>query len=325
MQTTTEIPPPTGSSGPDNARSTLQPGAPEPEGEHELRRSVRIPDLFSSIMAARPAVNPNYFKVKAEGDRWIAKIMNLDDKTSAKNTRADFCLLCSMWVPNADEEALRTTLDWSYWIFFFDDQFDEGHLRNDPIAAREEIDRTIAIMEEGAVLYTPEQNPLRYVFQTCWQRLVKYASPEHQRRYKEQHKRYFDQVVTQVERSTRGDALSGDIDAYVDMRFQKGFFNIPLCKNACGYHQTSYLWSMMLYHIGKTWQVTIFGAGHRFRGMSTQQSVDKVGALINNCYKRWYTALAELPPYGKEIDSQVVTVMWILHMKLFPTYGRSSE
>jgi hypothetical protein len=43
------------------------------EPEEESKRSVRVPDLFSSIMASKPVVNPNYFKVKIEGDRWIAK------------------------------------------------------------------------------------------------------------------------------------------------------------------------------------------------------------------------------------------------------------
>lgn len=35
--------------------------------------SVRIPDLFGSIMASKPIVNPNYFAAKAKGDRWIEK------------------------------------------------------------------------------------------------------------------------------------------------------------------------------------------------------------------------------------------------------------
>lgn len=34
---------------------------------------VRVPDLFSSIMAVPPVVNPNYFAAKIKGDRWIAK------------------------------------------------------------------------------------------------------------------------------------------------------------------------------------------------------------------------------------------------------------
>ncbi|RYC55945.1 hypothetical protein CHU98_g10275 [Xylaria longipes] len=45
----------------------------KPVHELEQRRSVRVPDLFSSIMSLNPVVNPNYFQVKAEGDRWIAQ------------------------------------------------------------------------------------------------------------------------------------------------------------------------------------------------------------------------------------------------------------
>ena len=36
-----------------------------------------IPDLFSSIMAVEPVVNPNYFKVKPKGDAWIQWYFNL--------------------------------------------------------------------------------------------------------------------------------------------------------------------------------------------------------------------------------------------------------
>ena len=45
----------------------------EPTKQMEGKSYVKVPDLFSSIMASKPIVNPNYFKVKAEGDRWIAK------------------------------------------------------------------------------------------------------------------------------------------------------------------------------------------------------------------------------------------------------------
>lgn len=34
---------------------------------------VFVPDLFSSIMAVEPVVNPNYHKVKPEADAWIAE------------------------------------------------------------------------------------------------------------------------------------------------------------------------------------------------------------------------------------------------------------
>lgn len=34
---------------------------------------VRIPDLFGSIMAPKPIVNPNYFAAKAKGDLGLEK------------------------------------------------------------------------------------------------------------------------------------------------------------------------------------------------------------------------------------------------------------
>lgn len=34
---------------------------------------VRIPELFGSIMAPKPIVNPNYFAAKAKGDLWLEK------------------------------------------------------------------------------------------------------------------------------------------------------------------------------------------------------------------------------------------------------------
>lgn len=45
----------------------------EVKGFAKVPPFVRIPDLFSSIMASKPVVNPNYFAAKARGDRWIER------------------------------------------------------------------------------------------------------------------------------------------------------------------------------------------------------------------------------------------------------------
>lgn len=34
-------------------------------------RILVLPDMFSSIMAVDPVMNPNYFKVKSKGDAWL--------------------------------------------------------------------------------------------------------------------------------------------------------------------------------------------------------------------------------------------------------------
>ncbi|OTA98480.1 hypothetical protein M426DRAFT_69724 [Hypoxylon sp. CI-4A] len=299
-------------------------------GHGQTRQSVRIPDLFSSIMASKPVVNPNYFKVKAEGDRWITRIAKMDEKARAKNTRVDLCYLVSIWAPDADEEALRMMLDWNHWVFLFDDQFDEGHLKEDLKAAQEEVDGTVAVMEEDAPLVKLEENPLRYIFQSCWLRLKERAShAELQQRYKEQHIRFFDQLVVQVRQAAQGQILSRDVQTYIEVR--RGTIGaypaIALTEYAQGVRLPGSVFShnslqecmrvssdlVLLVNDVLSYRKDLeLGVDHNLiallieQRMSLQQSVDKIGTMIDNCYRRWYTALAELPPYGEEVDREVL-------------------
>ncbi|KAI0516858.1 Presilphiperfolan-8-beta-ol synthase [Xylaria bambusicola] len=308
---------------------------PSPADRLESRRFVRIPDLFSSIMARKPVVNPNYFQVKAEGDSWIAQIMRWDEETRTKYVQVDFCYISSIWVTTCDDEALRLTLDWQYWVFLFDDQFDEGHLRDDPVAAQEEVNATMAIMTDDQPLIQPDQNPIRHIFQTCWRRIKKRASPELQQRYREQYKRYFDQLVVQVERVAHGEALTINAQTYIEMR--SGTIGLYPALIVCQFAENIKIPGSVFSHssiqecmrlsaelcvlvndvvsyrkelvrdvyreLGVDYNlISILGD----KGLSVQQSMDELGVMVNNCYRRWYTALAELPSFGEEIDREVL-------------------
>ncbi|KAK8052035.1 Presilphiperfolan-8-beta-ol synthase [Apiospora rasikravindrae] len=313
---------------PDDVLSTVPTCASPPPEKAETKRSVRVPDLFSSIMSSKPVVNPNYFTVKAAGDRWIARIMGMSDQMSARNAKVDLCYLASIWAPNANEEDLRMMLDWNHWVFLFDDQFDEGHLKVDPIAAQKEVDATMAIMEEAAPRISPKDNPIRYVFQTCWDRRGRKRA-ELQQRYKEQHKRYFDQLVIQVQQMARGEALSRDVHTYLDMRrgtigaypaisvteFGQG---VRLPENVFSHsslHECMRISAdlVLLVNDVLSYRKDLeLGVDHNLisllmeQGSSPQQAVDKIGDMINGCYVRWYSALAALPPYGEDIDREVL-------------------
>lgn len=50
-------------------------------------------------------------------------------------------------------------------------EFDEGHLRIDLLVASEEIEAVTAIMEGHASRYSPASNRIRYIFQTCCDRV----------------------------------------------------------------------------------------------------------------------------------------------------------
>lgn len=41
--------------------------------------SIRVPDLFSSILSTKAALNPHYLTVKEEGDRWIGEYVISSD------------------------------------------------------------------------------------------------------------------------------------------------------------------------------------------------------------------------------------------------------
>ncbi|KAJ8121679.1 hypothetical protein ONZ43_g1933 [Nemania bipapillata] len=259
-----------------------------------------------------------------------SRVMKFDEKTNARNTRVDLCYLASIWAPDADEEALRMMLDWNHWVFLFDDQeFDEGHLREDPVAAQEEVDATMAIMTDDAPLIKQEENPIRYVFQTCWLRLKRRVSKEIQQRYREQHRRFFEQLVVQVERVARGEVLVSDVDTYIEIR--RGTIGAYPAISVSEYGQDIKLPDHVFSHnsIQECMRVSAdlvllvndvlsyrkdleLGVDYNLisilqeKNMSLQQSVDQIGTMIDNCYKRWYTALAELPSYGEQIDSEVL-------------------
>nr|AHY23930.1 terpene synthase [Hypoxylon sp. E7406B] len=312
-----------------DAQLSLMSSSPEPVKKPDEKRSVRIPDLFSSIMSTRPVVNPNYFKVKAEGDRWIAKLLKMDEKASVKNSRVNLCYLISMWAPTADDEALRMMLDWAHWGFAFDDFFDEGHLKDDPIAAQEEVDRTMAIMEEDAPLIEPEENPIRYVFQTCWLRLKQRASPELQRQYKVLHKRFFDQLIVQVQQMAKEEVLSRDVQTYMEVRrgtigaypatavalYAQGIEvpeNVFSHKSIQEFLRISADLALLVNDILSYQKDLDLNVDHNLirllmeQGLSLQQAVDEIGSMISNRYKDWFFALADLPSYGEEIDRQAL-------------------
>ncbi|KAH7411895.1 hypothetical protein DE146DRAFT_732278 [Phaeosphaeria sp. MPI-PUGE-AT-0046c] len=212
----------------------------------QLPPFVRIPDCFGSFLAPKPIVNPSYFAVKAQGERWIARHMGFDKKAAVKNMQADFCYLASIWTWHEMQNfpltvvaspslfdwqskrissLLRCTvesralmLDWINWIFFFDDEFDEGRLKTDLDAASEEVRATMAILEGKAPRYSPDSNRIRYIFQTCCDGVRATASEEMQYRWIVHHERYLKSLLVQVDLEARGANLACGIDDYFDLR-----------------------------------------------------------------------------------------------------------
>ncbi|TRX96398.1 hypothetical protein FHL15_002670 [Xylaria flabelliformis] len=267
------------------------------DSSQDFVKSVNIPDMFSSIMSVEPLINPHYEKIKPEADAWAAMIYNLDEKMAKRNAKADFAYMNAIWAPHADEEAYRMMVDWHHWVFAFDDQFDEGHLSDDSDLAQQEIDATIAIMNDEHPPVSKEENPIRHVFQTTWKRLQKRAGPEQQQRWIKNHKDYFTGLLRQVEIQRTQKKLT--IDEYIDFRRQS-IGAMP----SCSLVEVNDVLSLR--------KDVEYGVEHNLiillkkQGLSEQEAIDKIEDMLDDCYRRWYRALAEMPIWGEGIDREVL-------------------
>ncbi|KAK4032622.1 isoprenoid synthase domain-containing protein [Parachaetomium inaequale] len=300
--------------------------APDSHNGGKKDRIIIVPDLFSSIMAVDPVVNPNYFKVKPKGDAWIQWVMGKDKKWAERNTRVDLCYLASIWAPEADEEALRMMLDWNHWVFLFDDQFDEGHLKWDLDAAKAEVEATMAILSDTQPPVRMEDNKLRWIFQLCWDRVKKV---DMQQRWRDMHRRYFDGLIHQVKQMSEGLTATRSVDEYIEMR--RGTIGvypaIALTEYGLGTNLPLDVFEhpslqecmrisadlvLLVNDILSYKKDLALGVEHNLiilfqkQGATEQEAVDKIGEMIEDCYRRWYSALAAMPVWGEKIDREAL-------------------
>ncbi|KAH7317036.1 isoprenoid synthase domain-containing protein [Stachybotrys elegans] len=275
--------------------------------------SIRLPDMFSSIMSVEPIVNQHYSSVKAETDTWIAEVFNLSAEQARKSSQADFAYMNAIWAPYANKEALTVMVNWHQW-------FDEGHLRNDPVEAAKDIIYTLALLDDTHPYVSAEENPLRHVFQTTWYQIRKI-------RYKKRVRQYALAVLGQV--GVKHDSRTIGVEEYMDLR--RGSIGTYPSFSLVEYAHNIQIPQDILNHESiKTCEevssdLVILvndllsyrkdieqGVDHniltvlKYQGYTLQEAVDIVDQMIRGCYKKWYGALAELPIWGEKIDRQVL-------------------
>ncbi|KAJ5478807.1 Presilphiperfolan-8-beta-ol synthase [Penicillium desertorum] len=318
------------------------------QGNHRVpertinEHTVQLPDLFSSLMAIKPAVNPNYHEVKAKGNSWVIKNFHVNDDWAARFSMIEFPYMCSMWAPYCDEDHLQLVVDWNNWlqVFIFDDEFDEGRLSKDPVAAQMELDKFLAIMDSSRPSRSLEEDPLGYLFQTIWDR-VKMWSPQvmmgsiadiaaaMQQRVRDVHRYYFDGLLRQVRDAYDQRVLTQDTQEHIlnRRRTVAVYPTIVICEVALGIQLPQEFIDHPCYeqlvHIST--EIVILdndilsykkdreqGVDQNLimllkeQGLFMQQAVDEIGHLLNVRYKRWYAALANMPILGEKSDRQVL-------------------
>ncbi|KAK1252116.1 hypothetical protein MKX08_003303 [Trichoderma sp. CBMAI-0020] len=300
------------------------------------RTAVRIPDMFGSIMSAEAVVNPHHFKVKAAADSWIAEFLKMGKLEADKNRKSDFCFCASAMAPHADAEALRTMVDWLNWIFYFDDAFDEGHLDRDPPAAQKEINQTLALLDENKEIPDRDLYPLQYLFYSVWERVKKRSTFDMQLQFKATHQKYLDGLRHQVDATHNGGSHTQAEEDYIKMRRRTvgGHPCISLIAYAHGVNlpQVAFehpsIQECIAVSCDLAWihnDIVSYkkdvksGVEHNFitvlnkSGYSIQEAMDRAGELQNECYHRWYNALANMPVWGELVDREVLKFIQACH------------
>ncbi|KAH9236440.1 hypothetical protein K456DRAFT_1721796 [Colletotrichum gloeosporioides 23] len=291
-------------------------------------REVLVPDMFTSILSVEPVQNAHYAQVKLEADSWIAKTLGLNDEQKSRHSRADFAYLVSWWAPKCDAEALRTMVDWQNWAFVWDDQFDEGHLKEDLHAAACNIINMTSILDDCHPLVSRDDDPIAYACQVNWRSIQKRASPTLQHRYKAYLKHYMLGVLGQVH-SRRLDARSLTIEDF--LVFRRGTIGVMPCtvlvEYALGIEVPDHIIShpsikacqevavdlVLLDNDILSYKKDVIEGDDLSvigilcsQGYTLQGAMDEAGRMIDTRYRRWYEALAQMPSWGSKQDRVVL-------------------
>ncbi|KAI0543721.1 isoprenoid synthase domain-containing protein [Xylaria curta] len=296
-------------------------------------RSLRIPNLFAGILGGDPPRNPHDESIAPLSEAWTKGLVNMDPKMGKILTKANFAYLISLSAPDADPEAFRMGVDWCIWAFVFDDQFDEGWMRDRTIESAEEMIESLAIMDDTYPPVDPKKYPLRYMFQTTWQRFQeRNPAPDLQQRWKETHRKCLFAILQQVYLAQMKIGVDVAIPDYMACRRQSigSYCLFTLVSETSRWAHGIKVSQDILDHPSLvvcertasdlTWLINdvlsykkdlAFGVEHNIiclykrQGFSEQEAMDKTGDLMVECQREWDDAIKKLPSWGEETDKEV--------------------
>ncbi|KAI0483601.1 terpene synthase, partial [Xylaria cf. heliscus] len=104
----------------------------EPEDERKelvkrvVNQKILVPDILSLMPAWPSAVQPDVDEINQEIDQWLLTV-NIDEKKKAKHrARGNYTLLTAIYYPHCKKDKMLVLSQFLYWIFFFDDDIDNG-------------------------------------------------------------------------------------------------------------------------------------------------------------------------------------------------------
>jgi len=137
------------------------------------RTVVQLPQIIVAPLSETPTENQFYAQGRKQSLTWVSSACKLDNKTIVKVSKGDLTYFAAVCAPNATYDRYLVFCDWVNWVFPFDDQYDDGPVRENPELAKKELGNWIESV------YGEVEPLTKYVkaHQEIWSRFEKVSDP----------------------------------------------------------------------------------------------------------------------------------------------------
>ena len=280
--------------------------------------TFHLPKLFCPFT---PAMHSNIEELEKEAmERW-AGILGLHAKHKAfrKLQASRFPVLVGGCHPTASDDGVRLAVDFLYWVFLWDDQFDSGVVSPDWIRQQNQLATEVL---QGTAVLEHDAPPLFWILSDIRDRLVTKMPEAWMQRFIRSVVAYFEGCAWEAE--TRVNGTCPDVETYIHMRrLTVGAYQVlDLIEAAEGFHLNEEIWSNPIIKemIDLTsdqlgWANDLFSLtadlkdeGHlnlvfslqKQEGMELQQAVNATVAMHDAAVKRLIELEQQLPSFGEK-------------------------
>jgi hypothetical protein len=286
---------------------------------------LKISNLLSPFL---PAQHPRIQEVEQQAvARWAERLgLSAQDKEYVMLCRSRFATLVGHAHPSASLENLEPVVDFLFWIFLWDDQFDcrIGGQLVQPAALY--IQNMLAAQVLEGTSPNADSSPLLQALEQMRGWLEQHMPAAWMARFKRSFERYFNSTVWELEQRHLG--LVPDLSTYVEMRrlTSGGYWVTHLIEVAEGICLTDEVWSHPAMQELLTATANIIGwandvlslrselrdSGHlnlvlcikNEYGLPLQEAADAAVWMHNAEVRRFLKLKAQLPSFG-EADGEV--------------------
>ncbi|KAK1252163.1 hypothetical protein MKX08_003350 [Trichoderma sp. CBMAI-0020] len=293
----------------------------------QISVTVLLPDMFQKFLKQEALVNPHYEKVKMESEEWLSEFCSFGPKMKKKISKCDFSYFCAIAAPFAPRSKFRTICDWGNWVFPYDDMFDNGYLRDKPEESQRVMESLMMpMMKQSIRLDTNERLRIVQAHDTVFQRIAAEAPTGVQKRFALAMQGYCQGALIQIDNQFASKTLSleevilirqrsaGCKPLYHLVEYAHGLlipdkvFDNPIIQEleCLGMDMVAISNDILSYR-----KEQAEGVPHnmvtvcRSNRMSPQKAFNTVGKLLEQRYRRWDEAEANVPSWGEETDVQV--------------------